>query len=79
MAVKLIEYIVHTLVDKPQLVKIEEISEPEKYLVKVYVVPHDVRKLIGREGRIFRALRSVVNIMNNSLQPIEIVIDSLKD
>ena len=78
MARKLIEYMVHALIDKPQLAKIEEFRELDKHVFKIYVTRHDLPKLIGKEGRIFRTLRSVVSIMSDS-QPIEIIIDSLKD
>jgi len=78
MAIKLIEYMVHALIDKPQLAKIEETKDQDKHIVKIYVIPHDLPKLIGKEGRIFRTLRSVAQIVNNS-QPIEIVVDSFKD
>jgi len=69
---------VNTLVDKPQFAKIEEFKDQDKHVVKIYVTAHDLPKLIGKEGRIFRTLRSVVHIVNNS-QPIEIIVDSLKD
>lgn len=75
MAKKLIEYIVNTLVDKPQLVKIEELEAEGKHIIQVKVAPSDLPRLIGKEGRVFRALRSVVTVVN-AKTPADIVVDT---
>ena len=78
MTKKLIEYMIGTLVDKPQLVKIEEFEAQGKHIVEIRVTPHDLPKLIGKEGRVFRTLRSIVHILSVS-RPTDIVVDILKD
>lgn len=78
MIKKLIEYVVNTLVDKPQLAKIEEFEANGKRILEVRVAPHDLPKLIGKEGRVFRALRSITHSISAS-DPVDIVVDTFKE
>lgn len=55
-----LEFIVSYLVDHPDDVRIEEDTSGRAILYDLYVHPDDVGKVIGRNGRIARALRSVV-------------------
>ncbi len=55
-----LEFIVSYLVDNPDDVRIEEDTTGRSVLYDLYVHPDDVGKVIGRNGRIARALRSVV-------------------
>ena len=78
MIKNLIKYIVTTLVDKPQLATIEEFESNGKQILEVRVTPHDLPKLIGKEGRVFRALRSITQSVSAS-NPVDIVVDTLKE
>ena len=60
MAYKLVEYIVKSLVSKPDMVTVQEIEGNGKRMLQVCVSPHDIAKVIGSGGRTFRALRTVV-------------------
>lgn len=74
MLLKLIEYFVSNLVDKPELVSIKEIDIAGKKIIEIKVWPQDLSKVIGREGRTFRAL----HLLANSVEPDsnrDIVID----
>ena len=56
----MLEYITKGLVDKPDEVRVVR-SEREGALVfELHVAPDDVGKVIGRQGRIVRALRTLV-------------------
>jgi predicted RNA-binding protein YlqC (UPF0109 family) len=48
------------LVDDPGAVRVEEVEDDEGLLLRLHVAPEDVGKVIGRQGRIARALRTVV-------------------
>ena len=49
------------LVDEPDAVRVEEVEEDDGTLVYVlHVAEGDVGKVIGRQGRLVRALRTVV-------------------
>lgn len=56
----LIEYLVKALVDEPDLVNITEVPQEEATTYEVRVAPGDLGKVIGKQGRIANALRTVV-------------------
>jgi predicted RNA-binding protein YlqC (UPF0109 family) len=47
-------------VDEPDAVRAEEIERDGDIVIELRVAPDDVGKVIGRQGRIARALRTVV-------------------
>ncbi len=52
--------IVKSLVDHPASVKVDERYEGEYLHLEIHVAPEDMGKIIGRGGKIARALRTVV-------------------
>ncbi len=56
---QLIEYLVKELVDEPDQVDISEIPGDEATTYEVRVAPDDLGKVIGKQGRIANALRTV--------------------
>jgi predicted RNA-binding protein YlqC (UPF0109 family) len=58
--VELLEYLARRLVDEPDAVRVEELEEDGDLVLRLYVAEGDVGKVIGRQGRIARALRTVV-------------------
>ena len=56
----LIEYLVKALVDEPDQVQITEVPQDEATTYEVRVAPGDLGKVIGKQGRIANALRTVV-------------------
>lgn len=54
-----IEMIVKSLVDDPDTVDIREVDRNGATLIEVRVAPQDVGKIIGKQGRTIRALRSL--------------------
>lgn len=57
---ELLEFLARRLVDDPASVRVEEVEEPDLVTLRLHVAPEDVGKVIGRQGRIARALRTVV-------------------
>ena len=57
---ELLEYLVRQLVDEPQAVRVESTRREDATVLELHVAPDDVGKVIGRQGRIARALRTVV-------------------
>jgi len=55
-----LEYVVKALVDNPNDVKIERTVDEMGVLVKLTVNPADMGKIIGRQGRIVQAIRTIV-------------------
>lgn len=56
----LVRQIAETLVDSPQEVQVDQLDEDGATVIELTVAPNDVGKVIGRQGRIARALRTVV-------------------
>ena len=60
MSVELVEYLARRLVDEPDAVRVEEVERDGDTILQLHVAQDDVGKVIGRQGRIARALRTVV-------------------
>lgn len=56
----LLEFLARALVDHPDEVRVEEIESAEGVVLRLTVAKEDVGKVIGKQGRIARALRTVV-------------------
>ena len=57
---ELVEVIAKALVDNPDEVVVTEKKEGRNIRVQLHVAPSDMGKVIGRQGRIARAIRTVV-------------------
>jgi len=58
---ELLAYLARQLVDEPDQVRVErQEREDGELLLELHVAPDDVGKVIGKQGRIVRALRTVV-------------------
>ena len=56
----LLAWLARRLVDDPDAVRVEEIEREDAIVLQLYVAPDDRGKVIGRAGRIARALRTIV-------------------
>ena len=57
---ELLEYLARQLVDKPEEVRVVRSEREGAVLLELHVAPEDVGKVIGRHGRVARALRTLV-------------------
>jgi predicted RNA-binding protein YlqC (UPF0109 family) len=57
---EIVEYLARRLVDEPDAVRVERVERDDATVLQLWVAPDDVGKVIGRQGRIARALRTVV-------------------
>ena len=60
MSERLLEELARRLVDEPGAVRVEREEDDDLVVLRLHVAPDDVGKVIGRQGRIARALRSIV-------------------
>ena len=56
----LLEWLARRLVDEPEAVRVETEEREDAVVFQLHVAPDDVGKVIGKQGRMARALRSVV-------------------
>ena len=57
---ELLAWIARGLVDEPDAVRVERVEEVDAVVLLLSVAPDDVGKVIGRQGRVARALRTLV-------------------
>ena len=72
----LVEVIARALVSRPDGVKVIEETDGKNVLVKLQVADEDIGKIIGKSGRIAKAIRTVVKaaaIKQNLRVTVEIV------
>ena len=59
---ELVEYIVKSIVSEPDKVNITEESSDEGLLIKLEVAPEDKGRVIGRQGRVAEAMRTLLRV-----------------
>jgi uncharacterized protein len=57
---ELVEFLARRLVDDPDAVRVEESEREGAVVLTLHVAQDDIGKVIGRQGRVARALRAVV-------------------
>ena len=57
----MVEFIVKRLVDYPEAVVVNEISGETATIIELRVAPDDLGKVIGKEGRTARSLRTLIH------------------
>lgn len=73
---ELVAYVARSLVDNKDAVTVEETVGPEATILELHVAPEDMGKVIGKQGRIAKAIRTVVkaaSIRENKKYIVEIV------
>ncbi|MFP4661135.1 MAG: KH domain-containing protein [Halanaerobiales bacterium] len=57
---ELVEKIARAIVDQPEEVRVNEVQGEKSVILEITVANDDMGKIIGRQGRIARAIRTVV-------------------
>jgi len=57
---ELLLYMAKSLVDEPEAVTVTEVSDEEGKVLELRVAPGDMGKVIGRQGRIAKEIRTIV-------------------
>ena len=58
----LVEYIVKSIVSDPDKVKVTEENSDQGILIKLEVSPEDKGRVIGRQGRVAEAIRTLLRV-----------------
>jgi len=73
---ELVEIIAKSLVDNPNMVHVNEIAGEQSIILELKVAPEDMGKVIGKQGRIAKAVRTVVKaaaVKENKRVVVEII------
>ena len=73
---ELVRFIAKSLVDDPEAVQVESKQDGEYTVIELHVAPGDMGKVIGKQGRIAKAIRTVVKAAStreNAKYMVEIV------
>ena len=70
---ELVEVIAKALVDNPDEVVVTESEKEEVIVIELKVAPTDMGKVIGKQGRIAKAIRSVVKAASSKMDKKVIV------
>lgn len=65
---ELVDFIARALVDYPDLVSVEEIEGNQTSVIELRVSKEDLGKVIGKQGRTARALRTILSAASNKLK-----------
>ena len=72
---ELVRFIAKSLVDDPDAVQVETKQDGEYTVIELHVAPGDMGKVIGKKGRIAKAIRTVVkaaSVKDNGKYSVEI-------
>jgi predicted RNA-binding protein YlqC (UPF0109 family) len=65
---ELVEYIAKALVDSPEAVQVNEVEGEQTSVIELKVSKEDLGKVIGRQGRTARAMRTILNAASTKLR-----------
>ncbi|MBW2655923.1 MAG: KH domain-containing protein [Deltaproteobacteria bacterium] len=65
---ELIEYIAKALVDNPDQVTVSEVSGDQTSVLELKVAKDDLGKVIGKQGRSARAMRTILSAASTKLK-----------
>jgi predicted RNA-binding protein YlqC (UPF0109 family) len=68
MLKELIILIAKALVDHPEMVEVKQIEGEKTTVIELRVAPDDLGKVIGRQGRTARAMRTILNASATKLR-----------
>jgi predicted RNA-binding protein YlqC (UPF0109 family) len=63
----LVREIARALVDEPDAVEVEAVSRDENTVLRLKVAPNDVGKVIGKQGRTARSVRTILGAVSMKL------------
>jgi predicted RNA-binding protein YlqC (UPF0109 family) len=64
----LLQTIARALVDDTEAVRVEATQSQDSHVLRLYVAPQDIGKLIGKQGRTARSLRTILSAASMKLQ-----------
>ena len=75
----LVEFVVRALVDDPDSVRVEELDEAGTTVLEIHVAQEDRGRVIGREGRVANALRTVAKAAATARDEGRVMVEIVED
>ncbi len=64
----LVEFMAKSLVDRPEEVDVNEVVGEQTTVIELKVAKEDLGKVIGKQGRTARSMRTILNAASTKLQ-----------
>lgn len=74
----LVTYLIRSIVSEPEHVAVEELDEGDELILEVKVADEDRGRVIGREGRVAKAIRTIARAAG-STEDRRISVDIVED
>jgi len=65
---ELVKFIAQSLVDNPDAVQVKEIEGEQTSVIELKVAKEDLGKVIGKQGRTARAMRTILNAASTKIR-----------
>ena len=75
----LVEFLVRSLVDDPDAVRVEEIEDGDATVLEVHVAGDDLGRVIGREGRVANAIRTIAKAAATATDGGRVMVEIVED
>ena len=76
---ELLQYVVKNLVNNKDVVEVEETTNETKTVLRLKVAKEDMGRVIGKEGRIIRSIREILNAYaSKNKQKVAVEIEEIK-
>ena len=75
----LVEFLVRSLVDDPEAVSVEELDDGGDIVLEVRVAGHDLGRVIGRDGRVANAIRTLAKAAATAQGEGHVLVEIIED
>jgi predicted RNA-binding protein YlqC (UPF0109 family) len=75
----LVEFLVRALVSDPESVRVSEIDEDDGTVLEVRVADDDLGRVIGREGRVANAIRTIAKAAATASDSGRVMVEIVED
>ena len=76
--VDLVQFLAESLVDRPDEVEVEEVDEGDQLVLELTVAEEDLGKVIGKQGRTAKAMRTLLSAATSKQRGTRIVLEILE-
>jgi predicted RNA-binding protein YlqC (UPF0109 family) len=75
----LVEFLVRSLVDDPDAVRVEELDGDDGVVLEVHVADDDLGRVIGRDGRVANAIRTLAKAAATAQDGGRVMVEIVED